>query len=89
MLLNDYDPKEADDSPCLSFRLPRATIGAVLPTEPVSLGEPLHKYQSIEKDSSFAVRQPYKLHIKDKAKFKALRDNENNMIAGICPPSTS
>ena len=62
--LNDYDPKEADDSPCTSLADLRG-MSSVLPTEPISLTEPRSKYQSIEKEDVFALRNPYKLHIKD------------------------
>mmetsp|Transcript_17327 Transcript_17327/g.47308 ORF Transcript_17327/g.47308 Transcript_17327/m.47308 type:complete len:361 (+) Transcript_17327:452-1534(+) len=84
VLLIHYDPAEADDSPCTSLADFRG-LSSALPTDPVSLGEPLHKYQCIEKDSLFATRNPYKLHLKDKAKFKELRENENNMLAGSWP----
>lgn len=81
VLLQHYDPSEAQDSPCTSLADFRG-VPSSLATEPVALTEPLWKYQSIESDASFAVRMPYKLHIKDKARFKGLRDNENNMLAG-------
>lgn len=81
ILLRDYDASEAEDSPCTSLAHFRG-LPTSLPTEPVALVEPLYKYQSIESDATFVARNPYKLHIKDKSRFRALRDNENNMFAG-------
>jgi hypothetical protein len=81
VLLRHYDPKEAEDSPCTSLADFRGTTSS-LATEPVDFTESLWKYQSIESSVIFNARKPYRLHIKDKAQFKGLRDNENNMFAG-------
>lgn len=80
---NDYDPTEADDSPCTSladFRGPTLS----LPTEPVEMDSELKKYQKVESDAWCGKVGAYKLHLKDKAiaEFKDLRCNENNMLAG-------
>lgn len=55
IMLNDYDPSEADDSPCTCLADFRG-FASILPTEPIQLTEPLSKYQSIESESVFALR---------------------------------
>ena len=53
----------------------------------ISLDTPLAKFQSIEDLSSFGrILKPYCCHIKPKAKFKDLKDNESNQLAASWTP---
>jgi len=80
---NDYDPTEADDSPCTSLADFKGTTLS-LTTEPVEMDSELKKYQKLESDAWCGQVGAYKLHLKDKAiaEFKKLNYNENNMLAG-------
>jgi hypothetical protein len=77
VLMTDYDPK-GSESPCselgqlLSYRLSGpSTEGAEPQTS-------LVKFQAIDK--AYADVLHYKCHLKDRAKFRNLANNENNMV---------
>ena len=52
----------------------------------VSLSDPVVQFQCIENLSAFGRVKPYRCHIKAKEKFKALKDNDNNIISGSWTP---
>lgn len=82
--LSDY--KGADwDSPMQNLDEFRASV-ASLSLQGIPPTDPLVIYQSFEKPEKFSTFCAYKLHIKDKARFPGLANNENNMLAGSWTP---
>ncbi|CAB9524150.1 expressed unknown protein [Seminavis robusta] len=79
---DQYDPAEAEDSPCTSLADFRG-FSLVLATEPAELDSPLKTYQAIERAAWLSSVGAYKLHLKDKAlpEFKKLRYDDNNLLA--------
>eukprot|EP00727_Mastigamoeba_balamuthi_P004979 m51a1_g1448 hypothetical protein (499) ;mRNA; r:146749-149068 len=78
--------KGADsDSPVQNLDEFRASVSS-LSMKGVSRTDPLATYQSLEKPEKFASLGAYRLHIKDKARFPALANDENNMFAGSWTP---
>eukprot|EP00980_Cylindrotheca_fusiformis_P024613 scaffold12169_cov132-Cylindrotheca_fusiformis.AAC.1 len=76
--LQDYDPRESE-SPCQTLDQLHSYRLSVPVTEPVEPSAPLVRYQSIDKLVPHICH--YKCHLKDKAKFKSLQNDENNMVA--------
>jgi hypothetical protein len=79
---DQYDPAEAEDSPCTSLADFRG-FSIALATEPAELDSPLKKYQAIESLAWLSSVGAFKLHLKDKAlpEFKSLRYDDNNLLA--------
>ena len=77
-ILQDYEPTDSE-SPCdgldqlESYRLSNPI------TEAVDFNDPIAIYQSL--DVCVGRNKPYKCHLKDKAKFKSVARNENNIVA--------
>jgi len=77
-ILQDYEPRDSE-SPCdgldqlESYRLSNPI------TEAVDFDDPIAIYQSL--DVCVGRNKPYKCHLKDKAKFKSVARNENNIVA--------
>jgi hypothetical protein len=80
--LQDYTPQEYE-SPCQTLDQLHSYRLSVPVTEPVETGTPLVQYQSIDK--LVPHLKHYKCHLKDKAKFKQLQNDENNMVAASWP----
>mmetsp|Transcript_33718 Transcript_33718/g.70103 ORF Transcript_33718/g.70103 Transcript_33718/m.70103 type:complete len:417 (-) Transcript_33718:69-1319(-) len=76
--LQHYKPQETE-SPCQTLDQLRSYCIFVPVTEPAEPNTPLVRYQSIDK--LVPHLKHYKCHLKDKAKFQSLHNNENNMIA--------
>ena len=77
--LDLYKPGNTE-SPCHTLDELRSYRLSIPMTEAVDPDSDLGKYQSIER-FSFG-HKPYQLHLKDKAKFKDLQANQNNMLCG-------
>ena len=76
--LKYYDPGESE-SPCRTLNhLHSYRLSVPLTTE-VDASTPLARYQCMDKQQ--VGFNPYKCHLKDKAKFSSLHRNENNMVA--------
>jgi hypothetical protein len=82
IMLQDYQPTESE-SPCQSLNDLHSYRLSVPVTEQVEPNSALTKYQSVDKNYSF-LRQ-FKCHLKDKARFKSLQGNENNILAASWP----
>jgi hypothetical protein len=82
IMLQDYRPSDSE-SPCESLNDLHSYRLSVPTTEAVEPGSALAKFQSVDKQHPILL--PYKCHLKDKAKFKALQANENNMLAASWP----
>jgi hypothetical protein len=76
--LQNYEPQESE-SPCQTLNQLHSYRLSVPVTEPVEADTALARYQSIDK--LVPHLQHYKCHLKDKAKFKQLQNDENNMVA--------
>jgi hypothetical protein len=76
--LQDYQP-QASESPCQSINQIHSYRLSVPVTEAVDPTTELAKYQSIDK--LLPHLQHYKCHLKNKSKFKELRNDENNIVA--------
>ncbi|KAL3921033.1 MAG: hypothetical protein SGILL_002967 [Bacillariaceae sp.] len=80
--LQYYQPNESE-SPCQtlnqleSYRLSDLITEAVEPSDPVAI------YQSL--DVCVGRNKPYKCHLKDKAKYKSVARNPNNVLAASWP----
>ena len=80
--LQHYVPNESE-SPCdtlnqlESYRLSVPVTEAVDPTDPVAV------YQSL--DVCVGRTKPYKCHLKDKAKYKSVAKDPNNLLAASWP----
>jgi hypothetical protein len=82
IMLQDYRPSDSE-SPCESLNDLHSYRLSVPVTEAVEPGSLLAQFQSVDKQQPFLL--PYKCHLKDKAKFKSLQTNENNMLAASWP----
>ena len=80
--LQDYVP-HGSESPCQTLDQLHSYHLSVPVTEPVEPNTPLVRYQSIDK--LIPHIEHYKCHLKDKAKFKSLQNDENNMVAASWP----
>eukprot|EP00545_Synedropsis_sp_CCMP1620_P011822 CAMPEP_0119014332 /NCGR_PEP_ID=MMETSP1176-20130426/9529_1 /TAXON_ID=265551 /ORGANISM="Synedropsis recta cf, Strain CCMP1620" /LENGTH=352 /DNA_ID=CAMNT_0006967487 /DNA_START=22 /DNA_END=1080 /DNA_ORIENTATION=- len=78
IMLQDYNPDDSE-SPCASLNDLHSYRLSVPLTEAVEPDTPLARYQCIDKQLPGLMS--YKCHLKDKAKFKKLQNNENNMLA--------
>jgi hypothetical protein len=76
--LQDYQPQDSE-SPCQTLDQLNSYRLSVPPTEPAEANTPLVRYQSIDK--LLPHLNHYRCHLKDKAKYKHLQNNENNMVA--------
>ena len=76
--LQDYKPQD-QESPCQTLDQLHSYHLSVPVTEPVEPATNLLRYQCIDKPVPHIKH--YKCHLKDKAKFKQLQMNENNMVA--------
>ncbi|KAG7340296.1 hypothetical protein IV203_023839 [Nitzschia inconspicua] len=76
--LQDYKPND-HESPCQTLDQLHSYHLSVPVTEPVEPTSNLLRYQCI--DQPMPHINHYKCHLKDKAKFKQLQRNENNMVA--------
>ena len=76
--LQDYNPQESE-SPCQTLDQLHSYRLSVPVTEPAEPNTPLVRFQSIDKVVPHLKH--YKCHLKDKAKFKQLQNDENNMLA--------
>mmetsp|Transcript_19548 Transcript_19548/g.42141 ORF Transcript_19548/g.42141 Transcript_19548/m.42141 type:complete len:345 (-) Transcript_19548:419-1453(-) len=76
--LQHYIPSDSE-SPCFSlnqlqsYRLSVPVTESVAPTDPVAI------YQSL--DVCVGTNRPYKCHLKDKARFRSVARNQNNLLA--------
>lgn len=78
VMMQDYKPSDSE-SPCGSINDLHSYRLSVPTTEMVDPETPLAKYQCLDKQVHGLT--PYKCHLKDKAKFKQLQSNENNILA--------
>ena len=76
--LQHYRPQESE-SPCQTIDQLHSYRLSVPVTEPAEVDSPLVQFQSIDKRVPHLNH--YKCHLKDKAKFRKLQSNENNMVA--------
>ena len=76
--LQDYQPQETE-SPCQTLDQLHSYRLSVPITEAAEANSPLVRYQCIDK--LVPHLNHYKCHLKDKAKFRQLQNNENNMVA--------
>ena len=76
--LQHYNPQDTE-SPCQTLDQLHSYRLSVPVTEPAEPNTPLVRFQSIDKLVPHIKH--YKCHLKDKAKFKRLQNNENNMLA--------
>ena len=76
--LQDYHPTDSE-SPCQTLNQLHSYRLSVPITEPAEMNTPLVQFQSIDKPVPHINH--YKCHLKDKAKFRKLQNNENNMVA--------
>jgi len=76
--LQQYQPQDSE-SPCQTLAQLHSYRLSVPVTEPAEPNTPLVRFQSIDKQVPHLNH--YKCHLKDKAKFKGLQSNENNMLA--------
>mmetsp|Transcript_47005 Transcript_47005/g.112936 ORF Transcript_47005/g.112936 Transcript_47005/m.112936 type:complete len:301 (+) Transcript_47005:262-1164(+) len=84
VFLQDYVAKD-EESPMGSLADFKAAVSSC-PTISVGSDNELVQFQCLEKPECFASLDAYRLHIKDKAKFRDLRDNPNNLLAGSWTP---
>lgn len=76
--LQHYKPQDSE-CPCISIdQLHSYRLSIPLTTE-VAASSPLGQYQCLDKQ--IVGYNPYKCHLKDKARFKSLQTNENNLVA--------
>ena len=76
--LQDYTPQDSE-SPFRSIDQLHSYRLSIPPTTEVAAGSPLGQYQCLDKQ--MIGFNPYKCHLKDKAKFKSLQSDENNIVA--------
>jgi len=76
--MQDYKPQDSE-SPCHSIDQLHSFRISIPLTTAVDATSPIGKYQCLDKP--LVGFNPYKCHLKDKAKFKSLQNNENNMVA--------
>ena len=77
-VLQEYVPNDSE-SPCDGLDQLESYRLSVPATEAVDLTDPIAIYQSL--DVCVGRNQPYKCHLKDKARFKSIARNENNVLA--------
>ena len=82
IFLQHYIPQETE-LPCQTLDQLHSYRLSVPVTEAVEPNTPLVRFQSIDKPMPYLGH--YKCHLKDKAKFKQLQNNENNMVAASWP----
>ena len=78
----DYNPKDSE-SPCDGLDQLESYRLSIPVTEAVEFNDPIAIYQSL--DVCVGRNKPYKCHLKDKAKFKSVAGNENNVLAASWP----
>ena len=78
VMLQHYDPSSTE-SPIYSLNQLHTYRFSNPETEAVDSASPLAQYQCLDKQ--VVGYNPYKCHLKDKAKFKDYRNDENNMVA--------
>lgn len=76
--LQDYKPGDYEAS-CRSIDQLHSYRLSIPPTTEADASSPLALYQCL--DRQVVGYNPYKCHLKDKAKFKTLQSNENNLVA--------
>ena len=76
--LQQYQPQDSESS-CQTLAHLHSYRLSVPVTEPAEPNTPLVRFQSIDK--LIPHLNHYKCHLKDKARFKGLQSNENNMVA--------
>ena len=76
--LQDYNPQEFESPRHSLNQLHSFRLSIPLTTE-VDAQSALAKYQCLDKQ--LVGYNPYKCHLKDKAKFRSLQSNENNLVA--------
>eukprot|EP00543_Licmophora_paradoxa_P018113 CAMPEP_0202477432 /NCGR_PEP_ID=MMETSP1360-20130828/93940_1 /ASSEMBLY_ACC=CAM_ASM_000848 /TAXON_ID=515479 /ORGANISM="Licmophora paradoxa, Strain CCMP2313" /LENGTH=334 /DNA_ID=CAMNT_0049104677 /DNA_START=59 /DNA_END=1060 /DNA_ORIENTATION=+ len=76
--LQDYTPNDSE-SPCDGLDQLESYRFSNPVTEAVEFNDPISIYQSL--DVCVGRNKPYKCHLKDKAKFKSIARNENNILA--------
>lgn len=77
-ILQDYVPNDSE-SPCEGLDQLESYRLSVPATEAVEFNDPIAIYQSL--DVCVGRNKPYKCHLKDKARFKSIARNENNVLA--------
>ena len=77
-ILQDYEPADSESPYDGLDYLESYRLSAPV-TEAVEFNDPIAIYQSI--DECVGRNKPYKCHLKDKARFKSLARNENNVVA--------
>ena len=80
--LQHYKPQDSE-SPCQTLDQLESYRLSVPVTEVVELTDPVAIYQSL--DVCVGTNMPYKCHLKDKAKFKSVARNPNNILAASWP----
>lgn len=83
--MQDYKHEDSE-SPCHSLHQLHSYRLSVHSTEVAEVAEPnelITKYQSL--DVPIGRVLPYKCHLKDKARFKALQREENNLVVASWP----
>ena len=80
--LQHYQPTESE-SPCQTLNQLESYSLSVPITEAVEPSDPVAIYQSL--DVCAGKNKPYKCHLKDKAKYKSVARNPNNMLAASWP----
>ena len=84
VFLHHCDPK-GSESPIQSlgeFLDDHSSVSA----SAVSSSDPMAQFQSIEKPGLFRFCKPYRMHIKSKAEFPNLANEESNMLVGTWTP---
>mmetsp|Transcript_19580 Transcript_19580/g.53890 ORF Transcript_19580/g.53890 Transcript_19580/m.53890 type:complete len:344 (-) Transcript_19580:114-1145(-) len=76
--LQDYKPEDSE-SPCHTLNQLASYKLSVPVTEGIEPTDPLAVYQAL--DVPMGTNKHYKCHLKDKALFKSVQRNQNNMVA--------
>mmetsp|Transcript_7555 Transcript_7555/g.14809 ORF Transcript_7555/g.14809 Transcript_7555/m.14809 type:complete len:418 (+) Transcript_7555:469-1722(+) len=84
VFLNHYVASD-EESPMSSLSEFKTAVSSC-PTVDIGSDSELVHFQCLEKPEYFASVNAYQLHIKDKAKFRDLRNNPNNLLAGSWTP---
>lgn len=80
--LQCYQPRDTE-SPCETLNQLSSYRLSIPLTEPVDQNDDISIYQSI--DVCVGTNKPYKCHLKDKARFKAVARDQNNLLAASWP----
>ena len=80
--LQCYEPRDSE-SPCETLNQLSSYRLSIPATEPVDQNDDIAIYQSI--DVCVGTNKPYKCHLKDKARFKAVARDQNNLLAASWP----